>query len=265
MLKTKDRFVAPTIDFFINKLTAQIPFQFCKLNHAFWDTALTVAKYPNTPPKAGPAWSPRGWLYLHGVDLMRELMIIIQDLPNTNIILAASNSAAAGVVVRNRNGDREIQDFIIDSFPANYQLLYGPLLKEYAVQGTLGSMIHQIAANNDVLVVGLPHTAKLQTQFPFRKFQFYELELYSTTQNRVPILEELKNVIGTLNSPVVLFQAGESLSLWFVYHLQKIHPHVTMIDMGRTIDCWCPNETPYNVLPDITNQVWKRHREGSIL
>lgn len=248
----------PPVEFFIEKLDQNIHFQFCKLNAAFWDAALTFKKNPDIEPVEIASWLPQGWLHFHGVEFMREMLDILRDLHNTEILLGVSETAAPGIQVKNQNEDEDIRAFIKSFFPSHYRLFYGPLMKKYALNHSLDRLVRNIALNKDVLVVGISHTKQIKNHFDFKNFLHLELDLHKTTERRQEILQIILEKIAQLNQPVVLFQAGESLSLWFSYQIQKITRSVTTIDLGRSLDLWCIPEVDSNYFPDIKTPLWKR-------
>jgi len=247
----------PPIDFFIDLIDSQTPFQFAKLNHCFWDAALSVKKNPNMTGADLPAHLPEGWIHFHGMEFMLDMFSVIADIPNTSLFFGASDCAAPGLAAYNYNKDQEIRDLISTSFPRRYRLFYGPIMKKYALEGTLHNFLKLLADERDVLIVGMSHTRKIQQQFAFKSFRHFELDLHKTTINRLQILGQIQTVISAMNKPVVLFQAGESLSLWFIYHLQKTQPFATTMDIGRALDVWAIPEYSPKCMPDLQSPQWK--------
>ena len=126
----------PEVSFFIEKIQKQEFFSFCKLNHAFWEAAIYYVAHTRRKeeivPKKIPAAHPPGWFYLHGKHLMRELLVIIQNMPNTDIMLGASNLGPPDEVFSKKTLNYSVDPdkllkFIFDKFPSSYLFLWSYL------------------------------------------------------------------------------------------------------------------------------------------
>jgi hypothetical protein len=250
----------PPISFFIEKVKRKEFFSFCKLNHAFWEAALS------SPLKIGeekcPAWTPQGWFQLHGQELMDELLAIVKDIHNTKIMLGVSHlgppdeKLSKEINIYERCSPDQIKEFINKQFSSNYQLYFGQIWKHYTIHNEMLKLFQSIR-EMPVIVVGLTHLKDVGANLKFRNFRHLEIDL-SATANRLKILEEIKILRRSIECPVtILFQSGESLSTWFIYHLQELE-NTFLIDVGRALDVWAGDPQEYDAIPDMKNQQWQK-------
>ena len=110
---------------------------------------------------------------------------------------------------------------------------------------------------NPVVVVGLSHLGDMKKNLDIDNFYHLEIGISATSQ-RHELLKEIKKLRDFIDGPAtILFQAGESLSTWFIYHLQDLE-NTFLIDMGRSLDLWAGKPTDHPVIPDMTSQAWQK-------
>jgi hypothetical protein len=249
MLHVQQQFILPDINFFINKLRNSEPFNFCKLNHGFWECSYAIHENPFLEPRQISGHLAEGWLKLHGKEFLDEMLLQLSYLPQTRIMLGVSNKGTPSDIFE--KGEK-LYDFILSHFPLNYKLYFGPLMKYYVLNKTIHNLMRFIEKDYRILFVGLPHIQKINSFFQFKCADHLTIET-DATQNRVQVLDQ----ILTRKKDLVLFQAGESLSFWLSFNLQAMQPEVTSMDFGRALDNWCYSDQDYEFFPDIKNQIWK--------
>lgn len=255
MIMLNKKFDIPEIDYFVDFILKNQRVNFCKLNFSFWYTLLHVENNLNFP-KCNFFDTPKGWVDLHGINFLNELNDIIKKLPETNIIFAASTDASPQIKPKEAINNNLLH-FILQKFPKNYCILQGWIMKYYAQNNQLEILIQTIADKNDVLLVGLDHTKELEKKFKFKKFIHYELFM-EDTKNRIKIKNDIAVILKNMTNPCLVLQAGESLSLWFTYHLLKDGCNFSSFDFGRSLDKWCKIKKPIDSLPDIIDQPWQK-------
>jgi len=255
MLKISRKVLHPKIDFFIQKIISRNNINFCKLNFGFWNTLYQVEKN-KILPNFNSIIEPDGWLNLYGHEFLDEIKKIINLLPQENITFAASD-ASAPQVTHYEAAIVNLNDFIFSHFPNDFPIIKGWIMKDYAQKNELEYLVEIIAKNHDVLVVGLEHTNQLSSKFNFRKFEHLEIS-FEAGKQRHEIKEKIKTMIKKMNDPCVIYQAGESLSLWFTYELLKENCKHNSFDFGRCLDKWCKVDKFYEILPDIKDQPWQK-------
>jgi hypothetical protein len=255
----------PKINFFIDKLDRKEFFSFCKLNHAFWDVAINHLKLKDN--ENYPAFLPQGWLALHGRELLADLLLIVKDIPKTNIFLGVSNMGVPDLEISKNylfyyTPIQEMAQFIKNQFPEDYKLYYGPIWKKYAIENSLLKFMKKIS-NYPMIVVGLKHLSGMKQKLKIDKFYHVVLD-YKATLIRESILKEIINIRSKIKEPVViLFQAGESVSTWLIYHLRN-QKNTFLLDMGRAIDLWSFKPQMHHFVPDINNQMWVKMMKPKI-
>lgn len=249
MLHVQQQFIVPDVNFFVHKIRKAQPFNFCKLNHGFWECCYAISNNPNMQPRQTSGHLAEGWLQLHGKEFLDEILQQISFLPKTRIMLGVSNK---GTPTDFFEKGEKYYDFILSHFPPNYKLYFGPLMKHYVINKTIGRLMESLKCNLNILFVGLPHIQKIVNFYDFKNVEFVILDTNATKKRNV-----ILNQILEAKKDIVLFQAGESLSFWFSYKLCQEQPEVTTIDFGRALDYWCVSDHDYPYFPDIKNQMWK--------
>lgn len=271
----------PPIEYFLNKISSREYFSFCKLNHSFWEVLYDVKNnehilenYLNIKhDDSFRAHFAIGWLKLHGLDLMHDLLNLIQTLKNRNLMFGAGNSGPVNEEfylnslpneVRFDIMKKNIPDFIKSNLPENYIPFFGPIWKEYVINNTIYKLFNLIN-NKRIVLVGLPY---LKHNTVLNKFEFIELSLKNATKNRFDLLNYFNSV--QKEDDVWLFQAGDSLSTWFISQMNDNFKNAWLIDIGRAFDKFIPNqylnlsEEDAKIIPDLKEQLWMKEYKNQI-
>lgn len=268
----------PPIEFFIELVQQKIPFGFCKLNHVFWETAATKSELEEmrpfmedeiTRPLFGEqaAFNPIGWLMLHGFDLLEEVLEIIQQPKHeSSFLLGASHIGPPdeSLFVGKLPYEKRL-NCIKDNLPIDYVPFLGSIWKKYALNGTMPKFFNCIKPFR-VVVVGLNHLSHINKYTEFSDFKHIEIKLDATKKRKELLdffLKEWKP------NDFWIFQAGETLSTWFIHHLNMLIDGF-FIDAGRSLDMFLPSEKLkidreyFNTIPDFYGQYWMQNRNNSL-
>lgn len=260
----------PDVSFFINRIKNNEPFSFIKLNHAFWELVIEVEKdlfkfepYINDSLLKGlfpqeRASDPVGWLKLHGFDLYYDLIDIVSNINQSNIFLGVSHIGPPDEKLF--VGKQEYLsrlNCIVDKLPSNYIPFFGPIWKYYAIENKMNDFFNAL---NDfqIVFIGLKHVDNIGKELNL-KHQFIELDL-TATKKRFELLDYFLNTWK--KDTFWIFQAGESLSAWFIHHMNLKLNDFWGVDLGRSLDLILSkkalniDEKSLPILPDFYNQKW---------
>ena len=259
MLKTEEYFLldggivkvfAPRVEYYID-IAKNKNLYFVKMNHAWWQLL------------AGRNFWKVRYEKNHDKELIDEVKNIIKNIDKTDIILAVSTIDPFQNVKKNKRKYEELEEVILKSIPDNYQPHYGSIWKRYVNNKTINKFFDHIK-NHEIIVVGLNHLKELKNTLEFSNFNFFELFFDSSkNEKRIQVLEEILKIVNISGKKYVLIQAGELFSTWLIYNLRikTTNNDCSFIDMGRSIDKFCPNRTydgdikKFNFI-DFKQQAW---------
>jgi len=246
----------PPIGFFLDRIAENKPFSFCKLNHVFWEAVYEVGELRAEQSGSIAKW----WLSLHGVDLMDELLEIVHGLStdDEDLLFAASHTGPPDESVFHGYITYEDRLRTIEShLPRGYVPFFGQLWKKYALERTLPRLFEAMKRFR-VVTVGLQHLKGIGKACGFADFKHMEIG-FDATAHRLELLEQFK--AEWTNNDFWMFQAGDSLSTWFVHNMHR-HTPGWFIDIGRALDMYVPIEQfsirddYLKIVPDFYNQIW---------
>ena len=243
---------APKVEYYIDTIKNKNLY-FIKMNHGWWEFLQNERSRKSRFKK------------FHDKELIVEVKEIIKSIDKTDIIL--------GVNTKNPNKNKsiknkkELEKIIIKSIPENYQPHFGSNWKKYVLDETISKFFNHIK-NNEVIVVGFDHLKELKTTLEFPNFIFYKLFFNSSkNKKRLGVLDDLLKIVNVPGKKCVLIQAGELFSAWLVYNLRfkTTNQECSFIDMGRSLDKFCPNRTYTGAikkfdLHDFKNQTWMKKK-----
>ena len=243
---------APKVEYYIDIIKNKNLY-FIKMNHAWWEF-LQNERFRESRFKK-----------FHDKELIVEVKEIIKSIDKTDIILGVNTKEP----FKNRSikKNEELEKIIIKSIPENYQPHFGSNWKKYVLDETIGKFFNHIK-NNEVIVVGFDHLKELKTTLEFPNFSFYQLFFNSSkNKKRLEVLDDLLKIVNVSGKKCVLIQAGELFSAWLVYNLRfkTTNQECSFIDMGRSLDKFCPSRTYTGairkfVISDFKNPYWMRKK-----
>lgn len=266
----------PPIDFFVELIEDKIPFSFSKLNHAFWEAAIERNKFDNIrsyfinedarkSALMNPVWNQASWFALHGFDLLDEVVEIVSNLkPDSNHLLGVSHIGPPdeSIFVGNLSYKNRL-DYIKHVLPNGYTPFFGAILKKYALSGVMHKLFDSIRSFR-VVVVGIDHVEHLNKYTMFNDFKHINIKLLSATDLRYCLLDTFIN--EWKDGDFWIFQAGETLSTWFISKMSDVLKTGMFIDAGRSIDMFIPSDNlvisgeSALLIPDINRQRWMLNR-----
>ena len=226
----------PSLNYYLNKIKKG-NFYFIKINHAFWDML------------AAEGSAIKAYRCLFDKKLLKEVIKIIKNIDETNIILA----------VNPMGGPMDSPQDIVDAerrsviagiaikklIPNNYIPHHAGIWKIESRKNDLLNFFDYIR-NHSVVVVGMEHLSEIKNTCNLVDFKHYKLSLRSSEQkNRHKVLSDLIDLCQDSKQKIMLFQAGDLFSTWLIYNMvqsKKIN-NCSLIDMGRSLDMYCPNRT----------------------
>lgn len=224
----------PSLNFYINKIEND-SLHFIKINHAFWDML------------AGHGKILKGYISLHDKELIKDDINIVKNIHKTNIILAVNPKG--GPI----NTPEEIKDSdqrliyashaLTNTIPSNYIPHHAGIWKIESRKDGL-KRFFDVIKKYQVIVVGLQHLYEMKKTCNLPNFKHYVLSFKSSrNKKRFKILNDLIKICGTSEKKIVLIQAGDLFATWLVYNLatSKNVKNCSVIDMGRSLDFYCPN------------------------
>jgi hypothetical protein len=256
MLKIEHNFVlrggivkvfAPKVEYYIDIIKNK-NLHFIKMNHAWWQLL------------AGKQFWESKFKKHHDKELIDEVKEIIKNIDKTDIILAVNDDDPYQT---NKKIHEELEEIIIKSIPEKYQPHFGGIWKKYVLDKTISKFFDHIK-NNEVIVVGFDHLKELKITLEFPNFNFYQLFFDSSrNEKRLEVMNDILKIVNAHGKKYVLIQAGELFSAWLVYNLRfkTTNQECSFIDMGRSIDKFCPNRTytgdvkKFNLV-DFKQQLW---------
>lgn len=239
---------APKVEHYIDIIKNKNLY-FTKMNHAWWQLL------------AGKNFWKLKFEKDHDEELIDEVKKIIKTIDKTDIILAVNTKTP--YLDRGIKNHKELEKVIIESIPEKYQPHFGGIWKRYVLNKTISKFFDHIK-NNEIIVVGLDHLKELKTTLELPNFNFYQLFFDSSrNEKRLKVLDDILKIVNVYGKKCVLIQAGELFSAWLVYNLRfkTTNQECSFIDMGRSIDKFCPNRTysddikKFNFI-DFKDQIW---------
>jgi hypothetical protein len=238
---------SPKVEYYIDIIKNKNLY-FIKMNHAWWQLL------------AGKEFWKVKFKKCHDKELIDEVKEIIKNIDKTDIVLAVNDDDPYQT---NKKIHKELNEIIIKSIPENYQPHFGWIWKKYVLNKTIDKFFDHIK-NNEVIVVGFDHLKELETTLKFTNFNFYQLFFDSSrNEKRLEVLDDLLKIVNVSGKKCVLIQAGELFSSWLVYNLRfkTTNQECSFIDMGRSLDKFCPNRIYSDDikkfdLSDFKNQAW---------
>lgn len=226
----------PSINFYIEKIKKD-NLKFIKINHAFWDLL------------AGDGRILKSYVALHDKQLIKEDFEIIKKIHKTNIIFAV-NPKGGPINTKEQildSNQRLIKssNTLLNIIPKNFIPHHAGVWKIESRKNNLVSFFETIN-RYEVVIVGLQHLSEIKHTCKIENFKHYVLNMKSSLkENRYKVLDDLTSLCQGLNKKVILLQAGDLLATWLVYNLavEKQVQNCSVIDMGRSLDFYCPNRT----------------------
>ena len=251
------------IDFYIKRIKCK-NLIFAKINHAFFEFLC----FYDQDKFSKLFEASKFWLDIHDIDIITEVRDIISNIDSTNIILGVSNIPYISNFSFGTNQTNFTQDLIAEKIkmvlPRKY-LAHSACIWKYF---TITKQIHKLyeCLNEfEVIVVGMNHLKELEYTLGLSNLLFYKINIDSSRkQNRYKVLDEIYKFYDIKKKQVFIFQAGEMFSAWLIYKLlyDKNIKNCSLIDMGRSLDYYCPNRKLENIdsekpcLYDFYNQKW---------
>lgn len=205
------------------KLQSNQYFSFPKINHAFWQVLL----------KEDP-WYTRSMKY-QGEEFIQEITSIIRKFPTTDeFIFGISCEGPPGIYYGNCS---KIADVISSLLPPKLIPTIGTIWKEATINKNI-NIFFDVIKEKRVIIVGLEHLKECITNLKLKN-AFHFLLLIDDIKRKECILKKLTEIHEP--NTVFLFQAGCMFSSWLIYNLHLLISQKFLIDMGRSLDYWCPN------------------------
>lgn len=236
---------SPSIRHFTNKIKNKTRFNFCKLNHAYWEYYFIDG-----------SWRKK-FIDLHGIDFMKEfdgLLDTIKKDPSISLGVSLTGPPQYETFLETDILESEFYNYF-----KNDKLFFGAIWKKYVLDFSIVKFINSIKEIK-VIVVGMKHLNSINNIWGIKDFNFIEIPI-KATDYRFELLEKINSLCN--DNCIVLYQCGEVLSTWLIYNLKE--KPTFQVDMGRALDIWVErslsNEEIAKLWPDFVNQVWLKEME----
>lgn len=269
---------APSFEAFHQRIVDQVPTTYVKVPHGFWDSLLFVEREQQRL-RADPRFErlndeqcfslacrmistvqPGKGVHAEGfyADLLAELAPALED-PDLTIAFSFKGYPTWDdrlfIMPGNADAEHARVQMLERHVPAGYDFADGTMFKRWTLSGDLPTLMETLASR-PVVVIGSALIEPIIARFDFGRAIFHEIPALNTHWQRYALVDAVDAIMrrfATDEAPVVLTQAGGSLSFWLLLRLRRRFPHASFLDLGQALN-------PY--LVDEPNAPWMREYES---
>lgn len=254
----------PDIDFFLNKIESNEPFQFIRVNHGYIDSfhyayndydilkkELIDGNYKNISKKLLDSFDDKEWgtSHWHG---KRNLIwfeystILIDMLINPKkfssnldigISLGVGLNTHWGVHYETHPVQLSRAKFAkILTEVSSYNYFYSGVIKHYTIKKETNKIFELLnLMNYDVIFLGPKYFEKHKNSFSIKNFNFIEIPIAKAINQTEEYIEQIVKIKKNTSNPVILFtQCGPVMISKIIYEL--VNYDIKIIDVGRSFD-----------------------------